>query len=71
MEAGLRTVADILTGQDLQGDAIEYKMIRGLEGIREAKLEIAGKVFSLCSVSGLNNCSIVLENIKSGKKKYD
>src|SRR5699024_7886642 len=33
MEAALRTVADVLTGQDM--DKIEYEDVRGLEGIKE------------------------------------
>lgn len=43
MEAALRTVADILTGKDLEN--FEYSDVRGLEGIKEASvvLPIDGK----------------------------
>ena len=43
MEAALRTVADILTGKDL--DDFEYQGVRGIEGVKEASvvLPIDGK----------------------------
>lgn len=40
MEAALRTVADILTKQDLK--EIEYQDVRGLTGIKEATVSVAG-----------------------------
>ncbi len=69
MEAALRTVADILSGQDLKD--IEYKKVRGTKGIKEATVNIAGKDVSICVVSGLANAATVLDSIKAGKKKYD
>ncbi|HPA53735.1 MAG TPA: [FeFe] hydrogenase, group A, partial [Bacillota bacterium] len=40
MEAALRTVADILTGQDLK--KIDYTPVRGMEGIKEASVNVDG-----------------------------
>ena len=68
MEAALRTVADILTGQDLQ--EIEYKKVRGTKGIKEATLNIAGKEVNICVVSGLANAKKVLDDVKAGRKQY-
>lgn len=68
MEAALRTVADIVTGEDLK--QIEYKKIRGIKGIKEATVTLKGKEIKVCAVSGLANARQVLENVKSGKKKY-
>ncbi len=69
MEAALRTVADILTGQDLQ--AIDYEAVRGIEGIKEATLEIAGKKVRVAVASGLGNARKLLESIRSGEKEYE
>ena len=68
MEAALRTVADILTGQDLK--EIEYKKVRGTKDIKEATLTIAGKTVNVCVVSGLANAKKVLDDVRAGKKNY-
>ncbi len=68
MEAALRTAQDILTGEDLQ--KIDFKQVRGTEGIKRAEVEIAGKNISLVSASGLSNARKILEEIKQGKADY-
>lgn len=68
-EAVLRYVSEKLTGQ--KHDAYEFASVRGEEGIREAKLTVAGSEFTLAIVSGLGNARRVLENIKSGEVHYD
>lgn len=69
MEAALRTVADILTGKDLEN--IEYKAVRGVKGIKEAEVEVAGKKIRLAVASGLGNARKLLESIREGKANYD
>ncbi len=69
MEAALRTVADILTGQDIE--EIEYSDIRGTAGIKEATVEVAGKKIRLAVANGLGNARQLLENIRSGKAQYE
>ncbi len=72
MEAALRTVADILTGKDL--DEIEYKGVRGLEGVKEASvfLPIDGQntEIKIAVANGTANAAKVLESVKSGEKQY-
>ncbi len=68
-EAVLRYVSEKLTGQ--RRDAYEFNIVRGEEGIREAKLSVAGKEFALAVVSGLGNARGVLEKIRSGESRYD
>lgn len=68
-EAVLRYVSEKLTGQ--KHDSYEFTSVRGEDGIREAKLSVAGKEFTLGVVSGLGNARRVLENIRSGKVHYD
>ena len=68
-EAALRYVSEKLTGQKL--DSYEFASVRGEEGVREAKLSVAGKEFSLAVVSGLGNAKRVLEKIRTGEAHYD
>ncbi|QSX05194.1 iron hydrogenase small subunit [Sedimentibacter sp. zth1] len=72
MEAALRTVADILTGKDLE--KFEYKEERGLKGIKESSvmLPINGKdtQINVAVAHGTANAKKLLESIKSGEKQY-
>ncbi|MCK9478796.1 MAG: NADH-dependent [FeFe] hydrogenase, group A6 [Firmicutes bacterium] len=68
MEAALRTVADILTGEDLQH--IDYTAVRGLDGIKEATVEIAGTKVHVAVASGLGNARKLLEKVRSGEQQY-
>ena len=69
MEAALRTVAEILEGKSI--DKIEYEMVRGTEGIKEATLNIAGKEIRIAVAHGLGNARKLLESIRSGEKSYE
>jgi NADH-quinone oxidoreductase subunit G len=68
-EAVLRYVTEKLTGE--KRESYEFTSTRGENGIREIKISLAGKEFSLATVSGLGNARQVLEKIKSGQAFYD
>ncbi len=68
MEAALRTVADILTGQDLQD--IEYHDVRGVEGVKEAAVEINGTTVKVAVAHGLGNARKVLDKIRAGEADW-
>ncbi|MEL7606238.1 MAG: NADH-dependent [FeFe] hydrogenase, group A6 [Sedimentibacter saalensis] len=72
MEAALRTVADILTGKDLE--SIEYQAVRGIEGVKEASVVLPiGGVDTEVKVAvahGTANAAKVLESVKAGEKDY-
>jgi len=72
MEAALRTVADILTGKDLED--IEYQGVRGIEGVKEASLvlPIDGKdtEVKVAVAHGTANAAKVLDAVRSGEKNY-
>lgn len=72
MEAALRTVADILTGKDLED--IEYQVVRGIEGVKEATLvlpiEGVDTEVKIAIAHGTANAAKVLEAVKSGEKQY-
>ncbi|OQA73862.1 MAG: NADP-reducing hydrogenase subunit HndC [Firmicutes bacterium ADurb.Bin248] len=68
MEAALRTVADILAGEDLA--CIEYCDVRGLEGIKEATVSVGGIDIKVAIAHGTGNASKLLDAIRRGEKTY-
>lgn len=68
MEAALRTVADILTGKDLED--IDYECVRGIEGVKEAAINVAGMDIKVAIVHGTGNAKKLLEAVRSGEKDY-
>lgn len=70
MEAALRTVADILTGESAPLDKIEYTAVRGIEGIKEATVNVAGMDIKLAVASGLGNARKLLNKIRAGEADY-
>ncbi len=68
MEAALRTVADVLTGEDLEH--IEYTDVRGMDDIKEATYDVAGMQVKVAVTSGLSNAAKLLDKVKSGEADY-
>ena len=68
MEAALRTVADVLTGQSL--DKVDYTEVRGTEGIKEATVKIGDMDVNVAVAHGLGNARKLLNNIREGKANY-
>ena len=68
MEAALRTVADVLTGEDLK--QIDYNEVRGTDGIKEATYDVAGMKVKVAVASGLKNAAQILDKIRAGEADY-
>ena len=68
MEAALRTVADVLEGKDLE--SIEYTAVRGLEGIKEATVQVAGMDIKVAIAHGTANAGRLLNSIRKGERTY-
>lgn len=68
MEAALRTVADVLTGQDL--NEIEYTPVRGLEGIKEATVKIGDLDVKVAVAHGTGNAGKLLDRVRNGEADY-
>ena len=68
MEAAIRTVYEILEKKPLAD--LDIKAVRGLDGVKEATLKIAGKDVKVAIVHGTKNAKTILEKIKNGEK-YD
>ena len=68
MEAALRSVSYLLDKTEIEN--VEFKSIRGFKGIKEAKIEINGKIHNIAVAQGLANVSKLMDEIKQGKSKY-
>jgi iron-only hydrogenase group A len=68
MEAALRTAYKKITGKEL--DNINFTDLRGVEGVREASIDIEGKIINIVIANGLINAKDVLEKVKKGEKQY-
>jgi len=68
MEAALRTAADWISGKELK--EIDYTKIRGMDEVKEAELDIAGKKIKICVVHTMGAARMLLEQIKKGKSPY-
>ncbi len=68
MEAALRTAYFWLTGKE--HEKIDFEQVRGLEGVKEAALDINGTVVKVAVCSGMKNAKALLEEIKAGKSPY-
>ena len=68
MEAALRTVYFVLTGKE--HEMIKFTEVRGLDGIKEASLDIDGTVVNVAIAHGMKNAKVLLDEIKAGKSKY-
>ncbi len=68
MEAALRTVADVVAGEDLK--RIEYSDVRGFEGIKEAEVKIGDMTVRVAIVHGTGNAAKLLDAIRAGERSY-
>ncbi|MFH1456614.1 MAG: [FeFe] hydrogenase, group A [Patescibacteria group bacterium] len=66
-------ISRVGTGRDLslQKNRINFKQVRGMKGIKEAIVKVGGQKLKVAVVNGLGNARQVLDNLKSGKVKYD
>ena len=69
LEAALRTVYEEVTGQELRD--VDFTAVRGLKGVKEATIDLNGKLINVAAASGLGNARKLLENIERGTSKYD
>ncbi len=67
MEAALRTAAYKLGGS---GTPLEFKEVRGTQGVKEAEYTVGGTTVKVAVASGLGNARKVIEAVKSGEKDY-
>lgn len=67
-EAIVRSLNGMLSQKDKK--ILEYKMVRGLENIKEATISVGDKSISVAVVIGLRNVPKIIEEIKQNPNKY-
>ena len=68
MEAALRTVYEVVTGQPCQ--PLEFHEVRGTEAIKEAEYDLAGTKVKVAVTSGLTNAAKLLDKVRNGEADY-
>ena len=68
MEAALRTAYKVLTGKEHKG--VTFEAVRGLEGVKEATIDIDGTPLKVAVTSGMKNAKALLDDIRAGKSDY-
>ena len=67
MEAALRTAYFLITGRNLAPDAVNITPVRGLEGVREAQIDIEGTAVRVAVSHGMANVGRVLETVRAAR----
>ena len=71
LEAACRSVYFMLNGKNLEGDAINFRAVRGLDSVKEATIEIApGKTINVAVASGLGNARKVLDMVRADPNRF-
>ena len=67
-EAALRTAYFVLTGHE--HELIKFEAVRGLQGVKEAAIDINGTIVNVAVASGMKSAKVLLDEIRAGKSKY-
>ena len=65
MEAALRTVYAVVTGEEMP--RLEYEDVRGFEGVKISTVNMKGTEVKVCVAHGIANAKKVVELVKAGK----
>lgn len=68
MEAALRTAVEKLTGETLED--VDFTEVRGMQGVKEAEYDVAGRKIKVAIASGTKNAKILMDQIKNGTSEY-
>lgn len=68
IEAATRTAYEVFTGKKLEN--VDFKQLRGLEGIREAYVDFDGTPIHIGIAHGLGNARKLLEKVREGKEQF-
>ena len=71
LEAALRTAYFFLNGKNLEKDALVFDSVRGLNGVKEASIEIVpGLTVNVAACSGLGNARKVLDMVRKDPNRF-
>ncbi len=67
MEAALRTAYFKVTGKNLQQEAIDIQPVRGLEGVKEAEIDVEGTKVRVAVAHAIGNVEKVLNKVRAAR----
>ena len=67
MEAALRTAYSFITKENL--GALEFEDIRGLDGVKELSIEVAGSKVNVAVAHGLGNVMSVMNRVRDARDR--
>jgi NADP-reducing hydrogenase subunit HndD len=67
MEAAIRTALTLITGKT--PPRVDFEVTRGLKGVKEGVLEVAGKQVKIAVAHGLGNVEYVINKVREAKQK--
>jgi NADH-quinone oxidoreductase subunit G len=68
MEAALRTVYEVVTGNTLED--VNFTFARGMEGIKEAEIDLNGIKVKVAIAHGLSNARKLMDQVRAGASPY-
>jgi NADP-reducing hydrogenase subunit HndD len=68
MEAALRTVYEVVTGEELAD--VNFTAVRGLQGVKEATVKVGDLDVKVAVASGLSNARKLMDLMMEGKADY-
>ncbi|HET6419232.1 MAG TPA: [FeFe] hydrogenase, group A, partial [Geobacteraceae bacterium] len=68
IEAALRTAYELATGQTL--DKVDFEAVRGMEGIRAAKVQVGPHTLNIGIAHELGNARKLLEKVQAGESEF-
>lgn len=70
MEAAVRTAYEYITEQEAPPQFFDLQPVRGMDGIREASLQIGDMTVNVAVVYGTDNARKMIDRVKRGEKQY-
>ncbi len=68
MEAALRTAYEVITGSPVPD--VNFNAVRGMEGIKEAEIDMKGKKVKVAVANTLKNARHLMEQVEKGVSPY-
>ncbi len=70
MEAALRTAYFLVTGENLPKEGMDIQPVRGLEGVKEATIDIKGTKVRVAVAHGMANVGKVLDKVRAARARH-
>ena len=67
MEAALRTAHYLITGENLPKDTLDIQPVRGMDGVKEAEIDIDGTAVRVAIAHGMANVGKILDKVRESR----